>query len=138
MTASRHRREDMLFDLSGRTKLRIAGSDRLRFLNGQVTNDVRKATESAAIEACVLSAKGRMNGHAFISVGPDCFLADAAPELRQALLARLGRYVIADDVEIEDVTDQWSLFHVLATAAPEAENGERILSTRRFVQPGWD
>jgi folate-binding protein YgfZ len=135
---SRHRREDMLFDLSRRAKLRITGSDRFRFLNGQVTNDVRKATESAAIEACVLNAKGRMNGHAFISVGPDCFLADAAPELRQALLARLGRYVIADDVEIEDVTDQWSLFHVLATAAPEAENGERILSTRRFVQPGWD
>ncbi|PYL85311.1 MAG: folate-binding protein, partial [Verrucomicrobia bacterium] len=37
-----------LFDLSGRAKLRITGSDRLRFLNGQVTNDVRKASESAA------------------------------------------------------------------------------------------
>jgi len=31
-----------LFDLSDRLKLRLRGNDRLRFLNGQVTNDVRK------------------------------------------------------------------------------------------------
>jgi len=138
MTTSLHRRESALFDLSGRAKLRITGSDRLRFLNGQLTNDVRKATESAAIEACILSAKGRMNGHVFISAEPDCFLADADPELREALLARLDRYVIADDVQIEDVTDRWSLFHVLAPAAPELEKGWRLLSGHRFVQPGWD
>ena len=32
-----------LFDLSKRLKLRMTGGDRVRFLNGQVTNDVRKA-----------------------------------------------------------------------------------------------
>ncbi|PYJ72082.1 MAG: hypothetical protein DME72_08685, partial [Verrucomicrobia bacterium] len=60
------------FDLSERTKLRIAGSDRVRFLNGQITNDVRKATESTAIEACVLNAKGKLNAHLFLSAAPDC------------------------------------------------------------------
>jgi len=127
-----------LFDLSGRAKLRITGGDRLRFLNGQVTNDVRKAIESAAIEACVLSAKGRMNAHVFLSAAPDCFLVDADPELRQALFARLERYVIADDVQIEDVTDRLSIFHVLSTSAPDAGAGWRLLSTRRFTESGWD
>ena len=126
------------FDLSGRAKLRITGSDRLRFLNGQVTNDVRKASESAAIEACVLSAKGRMNGHVFLSAGQDCFLADADPELREGLLARLERYVIADDVQIEDVTDRLSLFHVLAPTGPAAGDGWRLVSARRFTESGWD
>jgi tRNA-modifying protein YgfZ len=126
------------FDLSGRAKFRITGSDRLRFLNGQVTNDVRKATESAAIEACVLSAKGRMNGHAFLSAARDCFLADADPELREVLLARLERYVIADDVQIEDVTDQLSIFHVLSPTGPTAGDGWRVVSARRFTESGWD
>ena len=126
------------FDLSGRAKLCITGSDRLRFLNGQVTNDVRKASESAAIEACVLSAKGRMNGHVFLSAGQDCFLADADPELREVLLARLERYVIADDVQIEDVTDRFSLFHVLAPTGPAAGDGWRLVSARRFTESGWD
>ena len=127
-----------LFDLSGRAKLRITGSDRLRFLNGQVTNDIRKASESAAIEACVLSAKGRMNGHVFLSAERDCFLADADPDLRQALIARLERYVIADDVQIEDVTDRLSIFHVLSPTAPALGDGWRLVSARRFTESGWD
>ena len=127
-----------LFDLSGRAKLRITGSDRLRFLNGQVTNDVRKASESAAIEACVLSAKGRMNGHVFLSAERDCFLADADPDLRHALIARLERYVIADDVQIEDVTDRLSIFHVLSPTAPALGDGWRLVSAHRFTESGWD
>ena len=127
-----------LFDLSGRAKLRVTGSDRLRFLNGQVTNDVRKATESAAIEACVLSAKGRMNGHVFLSAAQDCFLADADPDLRHALIARLERYVIADDVQIEDITDRLSIFHVLSPTAPALGDGWRLVSAHRFTESGWD
>src|SRR5438874_7594245 len=100
MTPPPQTRQSGLLDFSERTKLRITGSDRLRFLNGQITNDVRKATESTAIEACVLNAKGKLNAHLFLSAGPDCFWIDANPELREALRARLERYVIADDVQI--------------------------------------
>jgi tRNA-modifying protein YgfZ len=44
------------FDLSARTKLRVSGADRVRFLNGQTTNDIRKATAAATQESCVLNA----------------------------------------------------------------------------------
>jgi tRNA-modifying protein YgfZ len=138
MTTSLHRQESALFDLSRRAKLRVTGSDRLRFLNGQITNDVGKASESKAIEACILNAKGKMNAHVFISTGPDCFLADADPELREALATRLERYVVADDVQIEDITDRWALFHVLAPTAPKLGKDFRLLSVRRFTQSGWD
>jgi tRNA-modifying protein YgfZ len=127
-----------VFDLTACAKLRVTGSDRLRFLNGQITNDVRKASESEAIEACILNTKGKMNAHVFISAGPDCFLADADPELRQALATRLERYVIADDVQIEDITDRWTLFHVLSPAVPKLGEDFRLLSVRRFGQSGWD
>jgi folate-binding protein YgfZ len=138
MTAPLQAGEVGFFDFSGRTKLRLTGSDRLRFLNGQITNDVRKATESAAIEACVLNAKGKITAHVFVSATPDCLWVDAAPELRELLFARLERYVIADDVQIEDVTDRLSIFHVLAHGAPDLSDFRRILSARRFAESGWD
>jgi tRNA-modifying protein YgfZ len=125
------------FDFSGRTTLRITGNDRLRFLNGQITNDVCKASEAVAVEACVLNAKGKMNAHIFVSAAPECFWIDAAPELREAFPARLERYVIADDVQIEDVTDRWSIFHVLSGTAPNLSDC-RIVSARRFADRGWD
>ena len=138
MTAPLQTGDGGFFDLSGRTKLRLTGNDRLRFLNGQVTNDVRKATESTSIEACVLNAKGKINARVFISATPDCLWIDAAPKLREALFARLERYLIADDVRMEDVTDRLSIFHVLSRAAPDVADCQRILSARRFVETGWD
>ena len=101
-------------DISARAKFRITGTDRFRFLNGQITNDLRKVRETVAIEACVLKAKGKMDAHIFVGALDDAFLVDAAPNLRQKLPVRLERYVIADDVQIEDVTDQFSLFHILS------------------------
>src|SRR5258708_426536 len=124
-------------DLSARAKFRITGTDRFRFLNGQITNDLRKASETIAIEACVLNAKGKTNAHIFVSAVGECFLLDAEPELRETLRNRLERYVIADDVQIEDVTDQFSLFHVLSEKSPALVHG-RIVSVRRFAEPAWD
>lgn len=124
-------------DLSVRAKLRVTGADRFRFLNGQITNDLRKASETVAIEACVLNAKGKLNAHIFIGAVGETFLFDAEPELRETLRARLERYVIADDVEIEDVTDEFSLFHVFTEESPALESG-RIVSARRFAAMGWD
>ena len=40
-------------------------------------------------------------------------------------------------VQIEDVTDQFSLFHALSQQSPTLENG-RMVSVRRFAEPGWD
>src|SRR6266550_3774075 len=110
MTAQLPSLERAFFDLSPRIKLSVSGADRLRFLNGQLTNDVRKATETNAIEACILNAKGKMEGHLFLHLQADSFLLDADPALKSSLPARLERYIIADDVLIEDVTERLSIF----------------------------
>ena len=129
--------EGAFFDLSSRAKLRVSGTDRFRFLNGQITNDLRKLSETVAIEACVLNAKGKLNAHFFIGALGESCLIDTEPELRETLQPRLERYVIADDVEIGDVTNEFSLFHVLTEEPPSPELG-RIVSVRRFVATGWD
>src|SRR6184192_714909 len=127
----------IFLDLSERAKFRITGTDRLRFLNGQITNDLRKASETSAIEACILNAKGKTDAHIYVSASGESFLVDAAADLREVLNIRLERYVIADDVQIEDVTDQFSLFHVLTEEPPAPDSG-RIVSARRFARRGWD
>ena len=137
MTQSSQTGQGTFLDLSERAKFQITGTDRTRFLNGQITNDLRKTSETVAIEACVLNAKGKMNAHIFVSALGGCFLVDAEPELRETLRIRLERYVIADDVQIEDVTDRFSLFHILSEESPTTEHG-RIVSVRRFAEPGWD
>jgi tRNA-modifying protein YgfZ len=129
--------ERAFLDLSARAKLRVTGTDRVRFLNGQITNDLRKASETAAIEACVLNAKGKLNAHIFIAPLGETFLIDAAPELRETLPARLERYVIADDVQIEDITDEFALVHVFTDEPPVPGSG-RSVSAHRFAATGWD
>jgi len=124
-------------DLSTRAKLRVTGADRFRFLNGQITNDLQKASETVAVEACVLNAKGKLNAHIFVAALGESFLIDSEPELREPLRARLERYVIADDVQIEDITDEFSLFHVLAEEQPPTGSG-RVVSTLRLAANCWD
>lgn len=127
----------LFLDLSASAKFRITGTDRTRFLNGQITNDLRNASETVALEACVLNAKGKLNAHIFIAPLGESFLVDAEPELREPLRTRLERYVIADDIQIEDVTDEFSLFHVLGEESPRLE-ASRIVSVQRLATPGWD
>ena len=127
----------IFLDLSERAKFRITGTDRLRFLNGQITNDLRKASETSGIEACILNAKGKTDAHIFVSALEQSFLVDGAVDLRETIKVRLERYVIADDVQIKDVTDQFSLFHMLSQQPAALESG-RIVSVRRFAEPGWD
>ena len=127
-----------LFDLSARTKLRVTGADRVRFLNGQTTNDVRKAGAEATQESCVLNAKGHLDAHVFLSATPNDIWIDADQELRELLQTRLERYVIADDVKIEDVTDQFALFHVLADSEPKISDAKFCVRSRRLGIDGWD
>lgn len=138
MTAGQKSFDSVFFDLSARVKLRIAGNDRLRFLNGQITADARNATTSNAIEACLLDPKGRMTAHVFLFASADSFLVDADAALKETLQPRLERYVIADDVIIEDVSDRLSIFHVIAETAPDLPTAKWIVSARRFDRPGWD
>src|SRR5438132_11740013 len=92
------------FDLSARTKLRVTGADRIRFLNGQMTNDVRKAGAEATQESCVLNAKGHLDAHLFFFATPNELWIDADEELREQLHDRLDRYVSPDGVTVDDRT----------------------------------
>jgi folate-binding protein YgfZ len=128
----------IFFDLSSRIKLRVAGTDRERFLNGQLSNDVRKATEERSIESCILNAKGRLNASLFVAAEGESYLLDADPELGKSLQPRLDRYIIADDVQLTDETARWSILHIWGTPAPALPSKFKVRSAIRFSEPGYD
>jgi len=129
----------MLIDLSNRAKIRVTGGDRVRFLNGQLTNDLSEAKPGQTTYACVLTAKGKLCGDLFVTPIEDAFLLDCHPALRETLPARLEKYAIADDVEFSDQTDEFNLFHTLAPELPEGILPEGTVSrSNRFGLDGND
>ena len=102
-----------LIDLSSRAKWHLSGANRVRFLNGQVSNDIHKANGHESLHACVMTPKGKLCGDVWISAGADFLRIDAEPALRESLAARLERYIIADDVTLTDVTEDFCLIHCI-------------------------
>src|ERR1044071_8999449 len=51
-----------IYDLSSRAKVRLTGSDRVRWLNGMVTNNVRDLTVGNGVYAFLLNPQGRILG----------------------------------------------------------------------------
>lgn len=119
-------------NLSNRSKWKLTGGDRVRYLNGQVTNDVRRANGLHTTYACVTDAKGRIAGDVMIHSRDEALWLDAEEGLRETLGMRLEKYIVADDVELTDVTDDWQLWHVFG---PHAGEG---LQSMRFGPPGMD
>ncbi len=97
--------------LKDRAIFRISGPDRVRFLNGQVTNDVSGPLDREAVAACLCSIKGKVEALVWISAAGDTLLLDGELGQRDFLLARLERYLIADDCEIQDETGNLLLIH---------------------------
>jgi folate-binding protein YgfZ len=128
----------MLIDLSDRAKFRVTGGDRVRFLNGQLTNELRDVKPGQTIYACVLTAKGKLCGDLFLTPLEDAFILDCHPSLRETLLTRLEKYAIADEVEFSDQTEL-ALFHTLAPELPKAILPEGTVSrSNRFDAEGHD
>ena len=121
-------------DLSKRAKFRVTGKDRVRYLNGQVSNDVRKVSSKETISACVTTAKGKLEGLIWISedTSSESLLIDADPELRESLMMRLSKYIISDDVEIFDVTEDYQLIHDLG------HDDDNLMLSNRFCCNGVD
>jgi len=109
-------------DLSKRGRLRITGEDRARLLNAMTTNQVQTLRPGQGCYVFFLNAQGRILGDANLFCFEDHLLLDTEPETRQKLFEHLDRYIIADDVIVEDVTES------TAAIAIEGPGAEKLLS----------
>src|SRR5208283_2835076 len=93
-----------LFDLSDRAKIAVRGGDRVRWLNGMVTNNVRDLAPNHGVYAFLLNAQGRIQGDLYAYNLGDSLMVDTEGQQRERVLAHFDKYIIADDVEVADVS----------------------------------
>ena len=114
-----------VLDLSFRSRLCLTGADRGRFLHGQVTNDVKKLRDGHGCYAALVTAKGKMQSDLNVYCLPDEMLLDFEPGLTQVVTHRLEKYLVADDVQVVDVTPHYGL---LSVQGPKSESVVRALT----------
>src|SRR5438270_4646261 len=91
-------------DLSARGRIVARGRDRARLLHALTTNEVKKMTPGTGCYAFLLSPQGRIQADLNLFCFDDRFLLDTEPELRERVHQHVRRYIVADQVELEDVT----------------------------------
>ena len=103
------------FDVSDRGKIRVLGEDSARLLHAMSTNDIKNLADGAGVYAFFLTDKGRILADAYIYRRGNDFLLDTEPETATLLREHLDRYIIADDVTLEDET---AAFTAIALEGP--------------------
>jgi folate-binding protein YgfZ len=107
-----------VLDLSFRSRICLTGADRVRFLHGQVTNDVKRLKTGEGCYAAITTAKGKMESDLNICALQDELLLDLEPGLTDKVSRRLEKYIVSDDVQVVDVTPHYGL---LSVHGPKAE-----------------
>ena len=107
-----------VLDLSFRSRICLTGADRVRFLHGQVTNDVNRLRPGDGCYAAITTAKGKMESDLNIYALQDELLLDFEPGLTAKISQRLEKFVVSDDVQVVDVG---SLYGSLSVQGPKAD-----------------
>ncbi len=101
-----------LLDLGCRGRICVVGADRVKFLHGQVTNDVAGLKDGEGCYAFLVNAKARIQSDLNIYRLENELLLDFEPGLTEAVMQRLDQYLIADDVQLVDAAPHYSLLSV--------------------------
>jgi folate-binding protein YgfZ len=105
-------------DLSSRGRIMARGRDVARFLHNVTSNDIKKMVHGETCYAFLLTPQGRIVADLYLLSLGDRFLIDTEPELREIVQKQILKYKVADQVELEDVTEQTISIGVEGPDAP--------------------
>jgi folate-binding protein YgfZ len=130
-----------VYDLSARSRIALTGGDRGRWLNGMISNNVRDLAPGQGVYSFLLNAQGRIQGDLYAFNRGESLLVDTERGQRDKIWELFDHYIIADDVEMTDVS-----FTIagLGVTGPESRAVlERAgisvpeLAYRQFVELQW-
>ena len=119
-------------DLSARGRIYATGEDRARLLHAMTTNHVQQLKPGMGCYAFFLNAQGQIQADVNLLCLEDRFLLDTEPETRERIFCHLDKYIIADDVTLEDVSGP------LACLAVEGPNAAAVLAALGAATPEND
>jgi len=130
-----------LYDMRWQAKLVLTGEDRVRWLNGMVTNNVRDLAVGHGVYCFLLTAQGRIVADLVGYNRGDYLLVTSDRTQTQAITEMFDRYIIMDDVEVADISDKLSAVGVAGRQAADIfrEAGIEVsqLERGRVVDLTW-
>jgi folate-binding protein YgfZ len=118
-----------VYDLNNRAKIQLTGTDRVRWLNGMVTNNVRDLPIGQGIYAFLLNPQGHILGDLIAYNRGEHTLVDTEQSQLEKILATFDHYIIMDDVEVANISDKLS---AIGLTGPTAE---AVLKAAGFEVP---
>jgi folate-binding protein YgfZ len=127
-------------DLSARAKISLTGSDRVRWLNGMVTNNIRDLAVGRGVYAFLLNPQGRILGDLYAYNSGDSITVDTDQAQSEKLLASFDHYIIMDDVEVSKLSELTAI-GIAGPKARQALHGAGFeipeLEPLQFVKTNW-
>jgi len=115
-----------VYDLGWRGKLIFTGEDRVRWLNGVVTNNIRDLPANHGNYNFVLNAQGRIQGDLYIYNRGEYLLGDTEMWQTDPLMKLFEHFIIMDDVELTDASEKITSIGVQGPRAAEILKAIRI------------
>jgi folate-binding protein YgfZ len=110
------RSECGVYDLGFRAKIALTGGDRVRWLNGMVTNNVRDLSVGQGVYAFLLNPQGHILGDMYAYNLGESITVDTDSGQAEKILATFDHYIIMDDVEVANLSEQLT---ALGVAGPK-------------------
>jgi len=108
-----------IVDLANHARVELIGADRVKLLNNLCTNDLKKLPVGHGMEAFLLDARGRIVDFVVAFQANESVWLDAEPGRTSALIKHLDRYIIREDVKLNDRDTSHGQFHVVGPRASE-------------------
>jgi folate-binding protein YgfZ len=111
-----------LFELPERGVIAVDGADRVRWLDGMVSGDVKALDAAGPRSGChalVLTREGRIVAEVRVLARAERLLLELERAALPGTLAHLGRYVVADDVRLADASDAFARLALEGPAAAD-------------------
>jgi len=101
-----------LIDRSNRGLLQFTGPDRLSFLQGMLSNDLRDIKPGEGQYATVLTQQGKVLGDVRVLRSENSFYLDLWEVIKDKIVEHLNRYLVADEVEIADRSEDYGILSI--------------------------
>ena len=123
-----------LIDLSSRGRILVSGIEAVPFLNGLITNDVKVLEVGAWMPAAFPNVQGRLLAAIRVLNRGEDYLIDTEAITHAKVLQLLGRFTLAGDFRVTDVTKETALVSIQGGgggAAISATLGEAAATVER-------
>jgi tRNA-modifying protein YgfZ len=113
--------------------LRVTGRDAPRYMNARLSNDVKNLPIQGVCFGAALTPQGRSQGYfLIIREAQEQFLLVCDGGNRDEVVVAFKKYIVADRVEVEDLSEMLNLFHLVGTSPAELEPKKLIRRNRGF------